>query len=127
MTDHAGRTRDRSDVTLTEQARRASNMSLVAVLVHSLVPRPVPGTKGMTRNVYVLILDAVSRTLLLPGPSHFLGKSPIQVLGLGTELWRVNPMYACVSVRMRVCIYVGVDTYLYVRSDVCMHVSCLST
>ena len=32
-------------------------------------------------------------TTHLPGPSHFLGKSPIQVLGLGTELWRVNPTH----------------------------------
>ncbi len=29
-----------------------------------------------------------ARTMPLPGPSLFLGKSPIQVLGLGTELWR---------------------------------------
>ena len=34
----------------------------------------------------------VSSQDVLPGPSHFLGKSPIQVLGRGTELWRVNPM-----------------------------------
>ena len=36
------------------------------------------------------VKNTVPLTILLLGPSHFLGKSTIQVLGLGTELWRVN-------------------------------------
>ena len=105
------------------ETQRACKTHFVAVLAHFLVPHPVPGTKGMTRNVYMLVLDTVPTLLLLPGPSHFLGKSPIQVLGLGTELWRVNPMYACLSVCKDICacMYLCRSGHVYARSFGCMY------
>ena len=74
-------------------------------LRQSLLTLAQPAIQKQTpsQESHVKEVDASSLTVLLPGPSHFLGKPPIQALGLGTEFWRVNPMYACVQACLSVC------------------------